>query len=250
MKRLGFVVVLLIALALFVMPPLLSQSYAKEGEGGSRDKNILIYCSSSGRYYTQVNFVTLAAELEDMGYNVRLEDKTSVPNLTTLLPGNFSQMWLICCDYTGNGHLTEAEKKAITSFASNGNGLAIFTDSGVKGEHYVLDANLVAANWSVQFEGKHNYYKGCNSSLRFEDHPIVLGLGRVYTFANESKIVYTGQDTSFKSITKYGKKTLQAVYGNGKMRIFFDTSFARYLNLNIEKCDGFELIRNIACWLE
>ena len=90
--------------------------------------NILIFADVTRNPYDRTRFTDLKVILESMGNTVTLGDRTTIPNLTALLPGVFSQFWYIDGQaYTTSINLSAAERAAIIAFAEAGKGLAVET---------------------------------------------------------------------------------------------------------------------------
>ncbi len=212
---------------------------------------ILIYSNALDWHYP---LDTLKAFLEGFGNTVRLENRSTLPDLTTVLPGDFSQFWFVNGRSSASVTLTAAERDSIISFAESGRGLAILGDHSPA---FAYDANYIANHWGVSFVGwrDHSGTEECDTTVLLHyDHPIAEGLASLSTNVSEGQIRYTGSDSGFRVVSEKPMgtiaDTLQATFTDGVVRVFFDASFVRYLDGHIVCCRGRQLVRNIACWLE
>ncbi|MBN1756341.1 hypothetical protein JW877_09035 [bacterium] len=214
--------------------------------------NILIY--TTGGMYAGDRFDSLKAVLEDMGNTVRLEDRTSISDLSSLLPGDYSQCWFINGDTNRAVSLNTEERDSIILFAESGGGLVILADhvSGLASYH--ADANFICQEWLLQFSGNRNHSFGgshtCNPYILFSDHPISESITTLFTTISEAEIHFSGLDTDCHPIAIYAEDTLQCSFEMDDAKIFLDGCFERYLDEFIHECGGDSLVRNISCWLE
>ncbi|MBN1755051.1 IgGFc-binding protein [bacterium] len=216
--------------------------------------NILIYtnCDSFHGWFFRDSFDSIKTILESAGNTVTVEDRRGIPDLSIILPGDYSQFWFIDGNNFGDTTLSMAERDSIIAFAERGGGLAVISDHE---PGYTMDANFISNTWEVDFNGWYDHTRTgtveCNTGAILYDHPINYGFSSIVTTPSSSRIQYRGTSAGFRPVSRYEGDTLQAVLIEGSLRIFFDCTLIRFLNGYLDDCSNAgEFISNLACWLE
>ncbi|HEQ98638.1 MAG TPA: T9SS type A sorting domain-containing protein [candidate division Zixibacteria bacterium] len=224
---------------------------------GFGPRNILLYTTRNmyGNGILRTDFDDdLPAILATEGFTVTAEDRGSMPELTSEILSEYSQLWFV--SGTNSQVLSASEVQAILDFHAHGKGLMVISDGCV----YQAPANQISPSLGVTFGGSCCDCDHCGGSVgcaistaAFVPHEIWDGVGSIQANLNEGD--FTASPPA-QVIAAHNGINMVAVRDDTGGRVAWDATIYRfydhdsYTEVNILQADNPQYVKNLAIWLE
>jgi len=210
--------------------------------------DILVYATADdmGKPYNRTYFMDLIEILD--GWSVTVEDRTTIPIITSDILNEYDQFWLMSTDLELIEHFSEQEILDILDFRESGGGLLISADDE-QVHNYQDDANQISIPLGVEFSGTVSHANHDCFGLSTIPHAVVANVEELYGTMNEGGMIILSP-AIVNVIATAGDDRITAIRNDGLGRVVFDEAFVRFMNEPIHECDDSIYANNIAAWLQ
>jgi uncharacterized membrane protein YraQ (UPF0718 family) len=117
-------------------------------------KRILVYDTffRSGLDKTNLSR-TATADLQKMGFTLRITDRRETPTISDRLLADYSQVWVVLGESGPGPCFGDAELEAIARFTGSGNSMFVIAGKHQEGANDLAAANKLSGRYGVQFSG-------------------------------------------------------------------------------------------------
>ncbi len=219
------------------------------GASALKASSMLVYTSGGGG--SEVS--ALKDLLKNAGYPAEVLDR-STP-LTKEMLSSYGQVWLI--QTAQSSPLTQDEVNALKDYHNNGGNL-LLSGGGASGSpgSYVDMVGDIAKIFGVTYESPSSTGTAGCSNLNTQVHSVTNSVGRLSSTGSDAMISSTNPEVKIVASLVSSPFVMILDSANGKGRVAFDTSPARFLSNaagnegGLDACDNSKYIGDLVKWLD
>jgi hypothetical protein len=203
---------------------------------------IFIYSTdSTGAYYRDKYINETRTLLKNLGFNVTVGDKSTIPILNSSHFVNVSQFWIM---NGGDGApFTDTEKNLILNAWRNGTNLILAGDE----TSWYSNVNLIGKVFGVEYEGAYGFSNP--QTPTFLEHPIWINVSTIYSDPTLPQLIIY-PNSSAQALSTDSGYNQHVLFENNTGIVFLGSSFGNFMDEHINKYDNSEYVSNLARYLQ